>query len=154
MPSHVNAQTLPVAIACDHGGISLKAALSEELQGLGYEVLDLGTNGPESVDYPDFGYAMARAIRDGKAERGVLICGSGIGISIAANRFTEVRAALVHDGLGARLARQHNDANVIAFGARTTGVDTAKDCLRIFMETEAEGGRHEGRVAKLSNPKF
>jgi len=154
MSSHVNAQTLPVAIACDHGGVSLKTVLIEELQGLGYDVLDLGTNGPESVDYPDFGYAMARAIRDGKAARGVLICGSGIGISIAANRFPDVRAALVHDGLGARLARQHNDANVIAFGARTTGVDTAKDCLKIFMETEAEGGRHQGRVAKLSNPKY
>ncbi len=130
----------------------MKAVLIEELQGLGCEILDLGTNGPESVDYPDFGYAMGRAIRDGRAGRGVLICGSGIGISIAANRFKEVRAALVHDGLGARLARQHNDANVIAFGARTTGVDTAKDCLKIFFETEAEGGRHQGRVGKLANP--
>ncbi len=152
MPSENNPQNLPVAIACDHGGVDLKAALIEVLEGLGCEILDLGTNGPESVDYPDFGYAMGRAIRDGQAGRGVLICGSGIGISIAANRFAEVRAALVHDGLGAKLARQHNDANVIAFGARTTGVDTAKDCLRIFMETQAEGGRHTGRVAKLSNP--
>jgi len=152
MPSQNLTQNLPVAIACDHGGIDLKSALIGELQGLGCDILDLGTNGPESVDYPDYGYAMGRAIRDGQAACGVLICGSGIGISIAANRFLEVRAALVHDALGARLSRQHNDANVIAFGARTTGVDTAKDCLNIFMETEAEGGRHEGRVAKLSNP--
>jgi len=152
MPSQNLTQNLPVAIACDHGGIDLKSALIDELRELGCDILDLGTNGPESVDYPEYGYAMAHAIRDGQAACGVLICGSGIGISIAANRFSEVRAALVHDALGARLSRQHNDANVIAFGARTTGVDTAKDCLRIFMETEAEGGRHEGRVAKLSNP--
>ena len=152
MPSQIHPNSLPVAIACDHGGIDLKSALIEVLQDLGYEILDLGTNGSKSVDYPDFGYALARSIRDGKADRGVLICGSGIGISIAANRYPEVRAALVHDALGAKLSRQHNDANVIAFGARTTGVDTAKDCLRIFMETEAEGGRHEGRVAKLSDP--
>ena len=152
MPLQKLTQNLPVAIACDHGGIDLKSALIDELQGLGCDILDLGTNGPESVDYPDYGFAMARAIRDGLAACGVLICGSGIGISIAANRFVEVRAALVHDALGARLSRQHNDANVIAFGSRTTGVDTAKDCLKVFMETEAEGGRHEGRVAKLSNP--
>ena len=152
MHSENNTETLTVAIACDHGGVKLKADLIAILQGLKCQVLDLGTNGPESVDYPDFGYALAKIIRDGKANRGVLICGSGIGISIAANRFPEVRAALVHDALGARLARQHNDANVIAFGARTTGVDTAIDCLRIFIETRAEGGRHERRVAKLSNP--
>ena len=153
MPSEINQQNLPVAIACDHGGIDLKAALTQVLQELGCQVLDLGTNSTDSVDYPDFGYAVGRAIRDGQAGRGVLICGTGIGISIAANRFVEVRAALVHDAFDARMARQHNDANVIAFGHRTTGEDTARDCLRIFMETAAEGGRHVGRVAKLSDPK-
>ena len=142
-----------IAIACDHGGIDLKANLMDELKSAGYEVLDLGTNGPDSVDYPDFAYALAQAIDDGKASRGVLICGSGIGISIAANRHKFIRAALIHDALGARMCREHNDANVIAFGARMIGVETARDCLKIFLQTEFEGGRHAGRVDKLSDPK-
>jgi ribose 5-phosphate isomerase B len=95
---------------------------------------------------------MAHALRAGKARRGVLVCGSGIGISIAANRYPEIRAALVHDGLGARLARQHNDANVICFGGRMIGVEVARDCLRVFFETAFEGGRHIQRVEKLSQP--
>lgn len=107
-----------IAIASDHAGYELKAALKNELVSMGHAVVDLGADGSDSVDYPDFGYAMAHALRAGKASRGVLICGSGIGISIAANRYPEVRAALVHDSLGARLARQHNDANVICFGGR------------------------------------
>tara|TARA_B100000315_G_C14567961_1_gene583938 strand:- start:433 stop:885 length:453 start_codon:yes stop_codon:yes gene_type:complete len=142
-----------IAIACDHGGIDLKATLAAELEGDGYDVLDLGTNGSDSVDYPDFAYALASAIKDGKATRGVLVCGSGIGISIAANRHAEIRAALVHDALGARMCREHNDANVIAFGGRMIGVETARDCLNTFLNTEFEGGRHERRVDKLSNPK-
>ncbi|TCS64257.1 ribose-5-phosphate isomerase [Varunaivibrio sulfuroxidans] len=120
---------------------------------LDWDVLDLGTNSIESVDYPQFGYAMARAIKNGDAERGILICGSGIGISIAANRFIEVRAALIHDGLGARLARQHNDANVICFGGRMIGPDLAVDCLKIFLSTSFEGGRHARRVDQLSDPR-
>ena len=142
-----------IAIACDHGGIDLKADLTEDLTKAGYEVLDLGTNGPDSVDYPDFAYALANAFKDGKASKGVLICGCGIGISIAANRSPDIRAALVHDALGARMCREHNDANVIAFGARMIGVETARDCLKTFLNTEFEGGRHVGRVDKLSNPK-
>ena len=122
------------------------------MKALGYDVLDLGTNGPESVDYPDFAYDLAKAVKDGKASRGVLVCGSGIGISIAANRFPEIRCALIHDGYGARMCRLHNDANVIAFGGRTTGPDVAKECLKIFLETEFEGDRHARRVGKLSNP--
>jgi len=141
-----------IVIACDHGGIDLKADLTTDLEDKGYEVLDLGTDGPESVDYPDFAYALAHAIKDGKATRGVLICGSSIGICMAANRFPEIRAAQIHDALGARLCREHNDANVIAFGARVIGVETARDCLNTFLNTEFEGGRHIGRVDKLSNP--
>ena len=141
-----------IALASDHAGYDLKQSLKDELIALGWSVLDLGTNGAESVDYPDFGYAMARALREGKAQRGVLICGSGVGISIAANRHAEVRAALVHDALGARMARQHNDANVVCFGGRMIGADVARDCLRVFLETTFEGGRHARRVEKLSEP--
>jgi len=138
-----------IAIAADHAGVSLKETLKSELDELGFDVLDLGTNGPESVDYPDFANAVADTIRAGKANRGVLVCGSGIGVSIAANRHPGIRAALCHDAVTARLARQHNDANVLVLGARTTGLDVAKDCLRIFMDTAFEGGRHARRVDKL-----
>jgi len=142
----------PIGLASDHAGFELKQALKEDLQLQGRFVVDLGVDGIDPVDYPDFGYAMARALREGRVGRGVLVCGSGIGISIAANRFPEVRAALVHDALGARLAREHNDANVICFGGRTIGADVARDCLRIFLDTPFEGGRHCGRVDKLSRP--
>jgi len=139
-----------IAIASDHGGVELKATLVGELAELGYEVLDLGTDGPESVDYPDFAEALTEAIRGGRVARGVLICGSGIGMSIAANRHREIRAALVHDNLSARLARQHNNANVVVMGGRFIGAEVAKDCLRAFLATEFEGGRHDRRVAKMS----
>ncbi len=141
-----------IAIAGDHAGFELKSIIVQKLKDMGYEVLDLGTDGPESVDYPDFGYAMANAIKNHQAERGVLVCGSGIGISIAANRHKEIRAALISDALGARMSRLHNDANVICFGGRVIGVDVALDCLKIFLETGFEGGRHSRRVDKLSNP--
>lgn len=143
---------MTIAIAGDHGGIDLKSLLTQALGDMGYDVLDLGTNGPESVDYPDFAYDLAKAVREGRAERGVVVCGSGIGISIAANRFPDIRAALIHDAYGARMCRLHNDANVIAFGGRTTGPDVALECLKIFLETEFEGGRHGRRVDKLANP--
>jgi len=142
----------PIALASDHGGFDLKEELKAELVGWGYDVLDLGTDGPRSVDYPDFAEAMAAAIRSKIAKFGVLVCGTGIGISIAANRHVDVRAALVHDAFSARLSRQHNDANVIAFGGRTIGSEVAKDCLKLFLETEFEGGRHAKRVAKMSIP--
>jgi ribose 5-phosphate isomerase B len=112
--------------------------------------LDLGTNSAQSVDYPDFGTAMADAVASGKAERGVLVCGTGIGISMAANRNPKVRAALVHDVTSARLSRLHNDANVVAFGQRLIGTETAREALKVFLGTEFEGGRHANRVAKLS----
>jgi ribose 5-phosphate isomerase B len=141
-----------VALAADHGGFDLKEQLKETLQAWGFPLLDLGTDGVDPVDYPDFAEAMAAAIRADVARFGVLICGTGIGMSIAVNRHPEVRAALVHDAFGARLARSHNDANVIAFGGRTTGIEIAKDCLRIFLDTAFEGGRHAARVAKMSIP--
>jgi ribose 5-phosphate isomerase B len=138
-----------IAIAADHAGVSLKETLKGDLGELGFDVLDLGTNGPESVDYPDYANAMADTIKQGKVARGVLVCGSGIGVSIAANRHPGIRAALCHDAVTARLARQHNDANVLVLGARTTGLEVAKDCLRVFLTTAFEGGRHARRVAKL-----
>jgi ribose 5-phosphate isomerase B len=144
--------TNTIAVASDHAGFELKNSLKQDAEALGFDVLDLGADGPESVDYPDFAYALAKAIGEGKAEQGILVCGSGIGISIAANRYPEIRAALVHDALGARMARQHNDANVICFGGRMIGLDVAKDALAVFLSTEFEGGRHARRVAKLSNP--
>lgn len=139
-----------VALAADHAGFELKNLLRDELKASGYPVVDLGTNGPESVDYPDFGRRLAEQVAGGQARFGIAVCGSGIGISIAANRVTGCRAALVHDALTARLARDHNDANVLAMGARVIGVDTAKDCMKIFLETPFSGGeRHARRVAKL-----
>lgn len=140
----------PIAIASDHAGYDLKALLAEELEQLGHEVLDLGTDGPESVDYPDYADKLAEAIASGRAERGVLVCGSGIGIAMAANRHRAVRAAPCHDETSARLARRHNNANVLALGARLIGVETARECLRAFLDTDFEGGRHERRVAKIS----
>ncbi len=138
-----------IAIAADHAGYELKDLLRQDLEAMGHEVLDLGTNGPESVDYPDFADALADAVAGGKAGRGVLVCGSGIGISIAANRHKGVRAAAVYDETAARLARQHNDANVLALGARLTGIEIARACLKTFLETEFEGGRHQRRVDKM-----
>ncbi len=140
-----------IALASDHGGVEMKALLKEEVEKKGFAVLDLGTDGNGSVDYPDFAEAMARALKDGKAEKGILMCGTGIGISIAANRHAHVRAALVHDAYGARMSRQHNDANVLVLGGRTIGPEVAKECVDIFLTTEFEGGRHARRVAKLAD---
>lgn len=141
-----------IAIASDHAALALKAALVEHLRGAGHEVSDLGPHDESSVDYPDFGYKLAEAIASGAAERGVALCGSGIGISIAVNRHPALRAALVSEPLSAKLAREHNDANVIAMGARLTGIDMAKACVDIFISTDFGGDRHQRRVDKLSNP--
>jgi ribose 5-phosphate isomerase B len=141
-----------IAIASDHAAIELKSELREYLIGLGHEVADLGPETTDRVDYPDFAYKLAAVVADGTAERGVALCGSGIGISIAMNREPKVRCALVSEPLSAALAREHNDANCIAIGARLTGVDMAKACLDAFLSTEFGGGRHAGRVEKLSNP--
>lgn len=140
-----------IAIASDHGGVDLKVQLAKDLADWGWQVLDLGTDGPDSVDYPDFAVKVAEALKSGKADRAVLLCGTGIGISIAANRFSHLRAALVHDAFGARMCRQHNDANVLVMGGRTIGPEVARDCLRLFLDTAFEGGRHARRVAKLAD---
>ncbi|MGN0905214.1 MAG: ribose 5-phosphate isomerase B [Alphaproteobacteria bacterium] len=140
-----------VAIASDHGGFELKELLVKKMQDDGYNVLDLGTNSTQSVDYPDYAAAMAEALKDGRAERGILLCGTGIGISIAANRYPFIRAALVHDAFGARLCREHNDANVLVLGGRTTGIEIACDCVRLFLTTPFAGDRHARRVGKLSH---
>ena len=141
-----------IAIASDHAGFELKSTLQQELIDQGYDILDLGTNSFNSTDYPDFGYAMANALKDGQAARGVLVCGSGIGMSIAANRYWQIRAALVQDVEGARMSRLHNDANVVCFAGRVIAPENAKDCLKTFLRTEFEGGRHVRRVEKLSQP--
>ena len=139
-----------VAIASDHGGFELKQVLSQELVTLGYQVLDLGTHDAESVDYPTYAEAVADALLSGRARRGVLLCGTGIGVSIAANRRPGIRAALCYNVETARLARQHNTANILALGGRTTDSATAKAVLRAFLDTAFEaGGRHERRVAMM-----
>lgn len=139
-----------IAVAADHAGVDLKAALSEFLRERGHDVLDLGTNSIDSVDYPDYAAKLAAVLAEGQTARGILICGTGIGISIAANRYPHVRAALCHGVTDARLARQHNDANVLALGARTTGIEVARDCLATFLDTPFEGGRHQRRIDKMS----
>ena len=143
---------MKLALASDHAAIELKAALRNWLIEEGHEVADLGPDTGDSVDYPDFGYKLASAIADGTAERGIALCGSGIGISMSVNRNPAVRCALVSEPLSATLAREHNDANCIALGARLTGIDMAKACVSAFLSTEFAGGRHQRRVDKLSNP--
>ena len=141
-----------IAIASDHAAVELKAELRQHLISLGHEVMDLGPDSEASVDYPDYGYVLADALALGEAERGIALCGSGIGISIAANRNPAVRCALVSEPLSAALARQHNDANVIALGARLIGIEMAKACIDAFLSTAFAGGRHCGRVEKLAHP--
>ena len=139
-----------IALAADHAGVDLKDSLVAWLMELGHEVEDLGTHGSDSVDYPDFGARLARSIRDGQAERGIAVCGSGIGISIAVNREPACRCARVDEPLSAALAREHNDANVLALGARLVGSDMAKACVLAFLDTAFAGGRHQRRVDLLS----
>lgn len=143
-----------IAIASDHAAVGLKAELAAFLRGEGHDVNDLGPETDDRVDYPDYGYKLAEAIASGAAEFGVALCGSGIGISIAVNRHPAARCALVSEPLSAALAREHNNANVIAMGARLTGIDMAKACLTAFLSGQFGEGRHTGRVEKLSNPSF
>ena len=138
-----------IALAADHAGFVLKDELADWLREQGHEVSDLGTNSAHSVDYPEFGARLARAIATGEAERGIAVCGSGIGISIAVNREPKCRCARVDDPLSARLAREHNDANVLAFGARLIGADMARTCVAAFLDTDFAGGRHQRRVDKI-----
>jgi ribose 5-phosphate isomerase B len=141
-----------IAIASDHAAVGLKTELRDYLIGLGHEVADLGPTTADRVDYPDYGYKLAAAIAEGTVERGVALCGSGIGISIAVNRNSACRCARVDDPYAAALSREHNNANVIAMGARLIGGDMAKACLDAFLSTPFAGGRHSARVDKLSHP--
>lgn len=143
-----------IALASDHAGFALKAALVEMLRAGGHDVLDLGTGSEASVDYPDYGRAIGEAVAGGRATRGIAVCGSGIGISIAANRVPGARAALCTSGLMARLAREHNDANVMTLGSRIIGIEVARDCVRQFLSSSYAAGRHAGRVAKLGQSAY
>jgi ribose 5-phosphate isomerase B len=140
-----------IALSADHAGVDLKDALAAWLGEAGYDILDLGTHGAASVDYPDYGARLARALGEGEAERGIAICGSGIGIAIAANRNPACRCAQVSEPLSAAFARSHNDANAIALGARLIGIEMAKACVTAFLTTKFEGGRHQHRVDMLSH---
>jgi ribose 5-phosphate isomerase B len=142
---------MKLAIASDHGGVELKQELVGALEKQGARVVDLGTNGTASVDYPDYGRAVAERVSRGEVDRGVLICTNGIGMSIVANKFPGVRAALVGDATAARMAREHNDANVLVLGGGMTGKFHAGELLRIFLETPFAGGRHQRRVDKIAD---
>ena len=143
-----------IAIASDHAAFALKQGLAGWLAYLGHDVLDLGPDSDARVDYPDYGFALAAAVADGRVERGIALCGSGIGISIAVNRNPAVRCALVSEPLSAALAREHNDADVLAMGARLVGEDMARACISAFLSTDFAGGRHQPRVEKLGAPAF
>src|SRR4249919_1711539 len=140
-----------IVLTADHAGVDLKGELAAWLSEQGHDVLDLGTHGHESVDYPRFGAMMAEALADGRAERGISVCGSGIGVAIAANRNPACRCAQIAEPLSAALARKHNDANAIALGARLIGSEMAKVCVTAFLATDFEGGRHQRRVDQLSH---
>lgn len=142
---------MKIAIASDHGGYQLKEEIKKYLEGRDIQVLDLGTDSEESVDYPAFGHACGEAVASGKADRGIVCCGTGIGISIAANKVKGARCALCTDVTMAELTRKHNDANILAMGGRTTGVLTALEIVRVWLDTEFEGGRHQRRVDMLNN---
>jgi ribose 5-phosphate isomerase B len=140
-----------IGISSDHAGFQLKSKILSYLKAQGYDVDDFGPMSEERVDYPDFGYKLAEAIKSGAVSQGIAMCGSGIGISIALNRYASVRAALCHDVTTAKLAREHNDANVLVLGARLLDEQTALDCVKTFLATDFEGGRHADRVKKLSS---
>jgi ribose 5-phosphate isomerase B len=140
----------PIGIGSDHAALDLKQVVAEELARRGLAVRDFGTTTRESCDYPDFAHALAGAIAKGEIPRGILLCGTGVGMSLAANRHTAVRAVVCSEPLSARMSRKHNDANVLCLGARVIGPDTALDILAAFLDTEFEGGRHARRVAKIN----
>lgn len=142
---------MQIVIASDHAGIQLKSALCEEITHLGHEAVDFGPDTSTSVDYPDYGKKVAEAISNGLYQRGILICGTGIGMSIVANKFANVRAALCHEPLSAKLSRLHNDANILVLGGRIIGLEMAKEILKVWLETPFEGGRHSLRLQKICN---
>ncbi|MBI3753176.1 MAG: ribose 5-phosphate isomerase B [Deltaproteobacteria bacterium] len=138
-----------IAIASDHAGRELKEDIKTFLKDRGFDVLDMGTNGNESVDYPDYGIPVAEKVSGGELEKGVLICGTGIGMSIVANKFPNVRAALVNDVYSARMAKEHNDANILVIGGRIAGKGLAREMIREWLEAKFEGGRHQKRLDKI-----
>ena len=140
---------MKVAMACDHGGIDLKNVLKSEFEAMGHEVVDYGTYTKDAVDYPDYGYKAAKAVASGECEKGVVVCGTGIGISISCNKVNGIRCALCHDVFSAKATRAHNDANMLAMGQRVIGLGLALEILHAFFEEEYEGGRHDTRIAKL-----
>ena len=140
---------MKIAIACDHGGYRLKEVLKASMIAQGYEVIDFGTNSEDSVDYPDYAYKAAKAVADKECERGVVVCGTGIGVSIVANKVDGIRCALVHDLFSAKATRQHNDTNMIAMGGRVIGDGLALEILNTWLHTDYEGGRHDQRIEKM-----
>ncbi|WP_312647471.1 ribose 5-phosphate isomerase B [Aminipila sp.] len=142
---------MKIAMACDHGGLELKESIKKYLEEQGIEVLDLGTNTTDSVDYPEYGKACGEAVASGKVERGIVCCGTGIGISIAANKVKGVRCALCTDAHMAEMTRKHNDANILAMGGRIIDVETAKNITQTWLDTKFEGGRHQRRIDMLNN---
>lgn len=141
---------LKIAIASDHAGREMKEDLKEFLQSIGVEVVDMGVNDDKSVDYPDYGIPLAERVSKGEVPRGVLVCGTGIGMSILANKFKNVRAALVSDVYTARMAKEHNDANILVIGGRIVGKGLAREMLKTWLETRFEGGRHQTRLDKIT----
>ena len=141
---------MKIAIASDHGGYDYKQELIPYIESLGHQVLDLGCHGPASVDYPDYGIPCAQAVARGEADRGAVICGTGIGISISANKVLGIRCALCTDPVMARLTREHNDANMLAMGGRIIGIELAKGIVQVFLSTEFSGGRHKTRIDKIA----
>ncbi len=140
---------MKIGLASDHGGFELKEELKAFLKSLGVEPIDMGTFNEESVDYPDFGILVAEKVSRGELERGILICGTGIGMSIVANKFTGIRAALVNDLYSSRCAREHNDANILIIGGRIVGKELAKEIVKVWLETPFAGGRHKRRLEKI-----
>ena len=141
---------MKIALGCDHGAYLLKNKVADHLRKAGYEVVDFGTNGPESCDYPDFAAAAARAVASGECEKGIVLCTTGIGVSITANKIKGIRCAHCADCLEAEMTRRHNDANMLAIGAGFTGKNLAERMVEVFLSTDFEGGRHERRVNKLN----
>ena len=141
--------TKKIVIASDHGGFELKEFLVRELKKEGFDIINFGTNSLDSVDYPEYAQKVAKSILNKEFEKGILVCGTGIGVCISANRFKGIRAGLCHTVDEARLIREHNDANIICFGGRTTDKKVALECVKIFMETKFEGGRHKRRIDKI-----
>jgi ribose 5-phosphate isomerase B len=148
----MNPAETPIALGADHAGVALKDSLRAALEAAGHPVVDFGAHSGESCDYADFAHPVAEAVTGGQARFGVLVCGSGIGMAITANRHPAVRAVVVHNTTEARLTRAHNDANIACFGARTVGVEVVLDALATFLATPYEGGRHDRRIAKMTPP--